>query len=294
MKVILPSTKIAEVIALDPKAIEAIASLSKPLTRLKNPILRKIMASRVTLLEASRMGNVSLEEFKTALQPLGFDLDLGDPKQANEISQKPQWLLSASENEITLFDVRDIIENGSDPLKEILGKFKTIAPGEILCVINKFIPTPLIHLLKQHKAQDGYVETKSKDLFYTYFLKQSEGFSNAPTNPQASTPQTSTTESNSNENLTFHSPESFDALLADTPLSRQKQIDVRSLEMPGPMEAILRELKELPPTHLLFVYHKRIPIYLLEELSGQNFKVHVLQKSESDIQMIFKHSHGRH
>ncbi|MHA6728042.1 DUF2249 domain-containing protein [Chryseobacterium sp. A301] len=292
MKVILPSTKITEVIALDPKAIEAIASLSKPLTRLKNPILRKIMASRVTILEASKMGNVSLEAFKAALLPLGFELDLGDSEQASESTQKPQWLLAASEKEITLFDVRDIIENGSDPLKEILGKFKTIAPGEILCVINKFIPTPLIHLLKQHKAQDAYVETKSKELFYTYFLKQSEGLSNANENKSASTPQTDAPDSN--ENLTFHSPESFEALLADTPLSRQKQIDVRSLEMPGPMEAILRELKELPPTHLLFVYHKRIPIYLLEELSGQNFKVHVLQKSETDIQMIFIPSHGKH
>lgn len=285
MKVILPSTKIAEVIALDPKAIEAIASLSKPLTRLRNPILRKIMASRVTILEASKMGNVSLDAFKRVLEPLGFELDLGDSEEQNKNEQKPEWLLCASDNEITLFDVRDIIENGSDPLKEILGKFKTIKPGEILCVINKFIPTPLIHLLKQHKAQDAYVESKSKDLFYTYFLKQAKDISN-DLDPAAS--KTSQPESNSKENLVFHSPESFDALLAETPLSRQKQIDVRSLEMPGPMEAILRELKELPSNHLLFVYHKRIPIYLLEELSGKDFEVHVLQKSESDIQMIFK------
>lgn len=286
MKVILPSTKIAEVIALDPKAIEAIASLSKPLTRLKNPILRKIMASRVTILEASKMGNVSLDAFKSVLKPLGFELDLGDSEKQKENEQKPEWLLCASDNEITPFDVRDIIENGSDPLKEILGKFKTIKPGEILCVINKFIPTPLIHLLKQHKAQDAYVESKSKDLFYTYFLKQAKDISNH-LDPAAS--KTNQPESNSKENLVFHSPESFDALLAETPLSRQKQIDVRSLEMPGPMEAILRELKELPSNHLLFVYHKRIPIYLLEELSGKDFEVHVLQKSESDIQMIFKH-----
>ena len=294
MKVILPSTKIAEVIAFDPKAIEAIASLCKPLTRLKNPILRKIMASRVTILEASKMGNVSLEAFKTALRPLGLNLDLGDLEQQNASEQKPEWLLSAKKEEITLFDVRDIIENGSDPLKEILGKFKTIAPGEILCVINKFIPTPLIHLLKQHKAQDAFVETKLETLFYTYFLKQPKALSSANANDQVSASKQEMQKSNSNENLTFHSPESFDALLAETPLSRQKQIDVRSLEMPGPMEAILRKLKELPLDHILFVYHKRVPIYLLEELSGQDFEVHVLQKSESDIQMIFKHSHGRH
>ncbi len=291
MNRLVPTSKISEVIALNPKAIEAIASLSKPLKRLKNPILRKIMASRVTLLEASKMGNVSLEDFKKALEPLGFELNLDVQQIDMQTEEKPAWLESASKQEITLFDVRGIIENGSDPLKELLGKFKTIAPGEILCVINKFIPTPLIHLLKQHKAKDAFVERIEKDLFYTYFLKQSTEDSNAEPEADQNPPAAA---QDSNEALAFHSAESFESLLGEYPLAKQVELDVRSLEMPGPMEAILMELNRLPKSSLLYVHHKRIPIYLLEELADKGFKVHVLHKSETNIKMAFTHSDGQH
>ena len=47
---------------------------------------------------------------------------------------------------------------------------------------------------------------------------------------------------------------------------RLQVLDVRQLKMPGPMLAILAELDKLRAGNALFVYHKRIPVFLLPEL----------------------------
>ena len=46
-------------------------------------------------------------------------------------------------------------------------------------------------------------------------------------------------------------------------------VDVRELEMPLPMHTILEALETLPADKALFVYHKRIPVFLLPELEEQ-------------------------
>jgi hypothetical protein len=66
-------------------------------------------------------------------------------------------------------------------------------------------------------------------------------------------------------------------------------IDVRELEMPGPMMTILESLDILPQGHALFVYHKRIPLFLLPELSERNLEYRVKQTGEAEVQLlIFK------
>ncbi|MBH2023047.1 MAG: DUF1858 domain-containing protein, partial [Flavobacteriales bacterium] len=173
MKTISINTKISELIKENSGSVDAIASIAKPLEKLKNPILRKIMASRVTIAEASKMTGTKVDDFKRVLSPLGFIFE-GDESAKEESSPepKPSWLKDARKEIIDFYDVRPIIDDGADPLKEILHRFKEVKPGEILCVINGFVPTPLIHLLKQEKAEDTFVETISDKEFHTYFLKK--------------------------------------------------------------------------------------------------------------------------
>src|SRR5699024_7958239 len=85
-------TKISELVRYNKDSIEAIASLSKPLRKLKNPVLRKVMASRVTLAEAAKIGKSSMEEFAVVLKPLGFIFEekKTEAQQTKEIP--PTWL----------------------------------------------------------------------------------------------------------------------------------------------------------------------------------------------------------
>lgn len=268
--IINEKTRISELIRANKRSIDAIAAIAKPFEKLKNPILRKIMAPRVTLAEAAKMGGVSINAFADALAPLGFEMQqLAITHQTNpEI--KPDWLKKAPQEHISVFDVRPIIDNGSDPLKEILHEFKDIQAGKILCVINTFIPTPLIQLLKQDKADDAYVETINANEHHTYFLKKT-GFNNDNQTPEPG--------------IMMDDEAQFEAYCATFPEQAIKVIDVRRLEMPGPMQMILDELKELPPGHLLFIHHKRVPVFLLEDLAEQNYTIHIHDIAEGNVRM---------
>ena len=276
MEHITAKTKISELIKANSKSVDAIASLAKPLEKLKNPILRKIMASRVTIGEAAKMGGTTVEEFKRVLLPLGFTFDLEIAASEETASEaKPTWLQQAIKTEIDFYDVRPIIDNGADPLKEILGRFKTTEPGKILCIINNFVPTPLIHLLKQEKAEATFVETISEKEFNTYFLKKEKEEKSSSVTAE--------------EKLNMDDAESFATICNKFTKEQTKEIDVRELEMPGPMEKILSELQELPAGKALFINHKRVPVYLLEELADKNYQVHINNREEGNVKMlIFK------
>lgn len=264
------NTRISELIKADKAAIEAIASVAKPFHRLRNPVLRKVMAPRVTIAEAAKMGGCTVEAIAESLRPLGFEYEQAG-KAPEEPGARPGWLAAAQAGNVVTLDVRGIIESGTDPLKEILSAFKQVPPEGILCVVNSFIPTPLLHLLRQEKAADSYVETVSENEFHTYFLKKPAG--KEPEPPVKS-------------GVFMDDPASFEAVLRLFPQEKIREADVRGLEMPLPMQAILEALETLPGGHALYVHHKRVPVYLLDELSGKGFGTHILKVDESNVKII--------
>jgi uncharacterized protein (DUF2249 family) len=266
------TTRISELIKADKASIDAIAGVAKPFHRLKNPVLRKIMASRVTIAEAAKMGGCSVGDIVAALTPLGFEYEQAMPPEETTQQPKPGWLLDARRADITWLDVRPVIESGTDPLKEILGKFKNVPEGKILCVINSFVPTPLIHLLQQGKSESSYVDKISENEILTYFLKKK----NAGEEEQRSR----------NDNVIFDDADSFEAVRQRFSGEKIQEADVRRLEMPQPMHTILNELKMLPPDHMLYVHHKRVPVYLLEELADKHYEIHIHTIGEGDVKMI--------
>ncbi|WP_449436876.1 DUF2249 domain-containing protein [Pedobacter steynii] len=60
--------------------------------------------------------------------------------------------------------------------------------------------------------------------------------------------------------------ELFDKVLRRFPADKIKHIDVRELKMPQPMVQILVQLENLNADELLYIYHKKVPVYLLSEL----------------------------
>lgn len=263
-------TRIADLVKKNKNSIDAIASLSKPLEKLKNPILRKIMASRVTIAEAAKMGSCEIEDFAKVLQPLGFEFITATLKEdKNVFEEKPPWLKDLPNKNIEDFDVRDILSAGNDPLKQIIKRFKQIKPGNILCIINTFIPTPLIRLLEKEGAKTYTTQVNDKE-FHTYFLKPLQ---------EKDTLLTS-------EARVFMADQARFNELCISFEGKLKIIDVRNLEMPMPMQTILQELAILADGQALYVNHKRIPIYLLEELADQDFQIHVRNLEENDVKLL--------
>ena len=261
-------TKISALLRGHPDALEAIISLSPKFNKLRNPLLRKLMASRATIGMASKIGGCTPEDFFAKLEPLGFTVDRA-AKEADEAAPapRPEFMLQVRPENVQDLDVRPILNEGKDPFNLILGKVKALNAGQTLRIINDFEPIPLIQLLAKQGFQT-WSEVLDGGVWHTWFFK-----AEASRIPDAKVPGNS---------------DDFDAWVKKFE-GRTKTIDVRHLEMPLPMLTILDELEHLPADHALYVDHKRIPVFLLPELEERKFEYRAKEIAEGDVKLfIFK------
>jgi uncharacterized protein (DUF2249 family) len=262
------NTKISKILKQNPDALEVIISINPKFEKLRNPLLRKLMAARTSIGMASKIGGFGIEKFFEKLEPLGFQPDREAAKENH--SQKPKlpaFFSSVKPGEIVDFDVRPIIEAGNDPLSTIVTKVKSIPKGGVLKIINSFEPTPLIVLL-QKQGFESFVDNVDDQVVETYFYKKSN-----------ETPKFEQTEGN---------PEGWNELIKKFD-GKMQSVDVRHLEMPQPMMTILESIEKLPADHALFVYHKRIPVFLLPELKERKFDYRIKEEAPNEVRLlIFK------
>ncbi len=259
------NTKITTILKQHPDALEAIISISPKFNKLRNPLLRKLIASRTSIAMASKVGGVSVNDFFGKLQPLGFEVDRSIAEEKNEGQQPvPDYLKNAGQDKITELDVRPVIDSGKDPFSMILQSVRQLEQGGILKLINSFEPAPLIPILGK-QGFEAYVEHVSDNLVHTYFYKTGSNIMKEPVKPENS------------EDWQSKLDRFKDNLIT---------IDVRNLEMPLPMLAILEELDKLPQGKGLFVHHKRIPVFLLPELAERKFEYRIKEVSDGEVYLL--------
>ena len=265
--IINANTKIASILKHNAEALEAIISITPKFEKLRNPLLRKLMAGRTSLAMASKISGCGLEAFYTRLKPLGFEIDKVCVPVNEEKPHLPAFFNSLKPEDIEALDVRPVIEAGEDPLSLIVKKVKTILPGKALKIINSFEPTPLLSLL-QKQGFTYYVDVIDDNEVDTYFYKTG-------------------TQTIREENQAG-AGEGWNAYLARFK-DHLIKVDVRALPMPQPMLTILAVLETLPANKALFVYHKKIPVFLLPELKDKGFDFRIKEISEDQVHLlIFK------
>jgi hypothetical protein len=258
-------TKIAAVLKQHPEAMDAIIGLSPKFNALRNPLLRKLMAGRTSIATAAKMGGCTVDDFFRHLAPLGFKVDDKLPVSVREKRElKPAYISQLSADQLHTLDVRPVLDAGKDPLSLILQTLKEVKQGQALLIINSFEPTPLIHLLEK-QGYETFVDIIEPDCFYTYLYRTE--------NIVEDSPAVITTNDDFDETLHRFT-------------GKLDVIDVRQLPMPMPMHTILQRLEQLPQDHALFVFHKRIPVFLLPELADRQLSYRVKKLSDSEVQML--------
>ena len=261
-------TKISAILKQQPDALETIISISPKFEKLRNPLLRKLMAGRASVAMASKIAGCSIQDFYNKLIPLGFDVDASTVAEAENEKQIPDFLVNINPAQISELDVRTVLKDDKDPLNIILEKIKSLQTGQVLKIINSFEPSPLIQLLEKQGFL-SYAERVNANLVFTYFYK-----TNKFKKPVDS------------KNIT--DLQDWDELMVRFEGNMQV-IDVRQLEMPLPMHTILEALDTLPPEYALFVYHKRIPVFLLPELAERKFEYRIKELTDGSVHiLIFK------
>ncbi len=268
------TTKISKLIEMNPKAIDAIASINKQFRKLQNPILRRTLASRVTIKDAAKIGKVSIEDFLQRLADVGFEIELNKSEGETLMDTKCPKVAGTQDENINLkdmkvieLDVRPGLEKGIDPFQIIMKEIKTLEEGEVLRVINTFEPLPLINVLK-NKGYRSWTE-RQDNLVLTYFQKTEDSITKDLEHAQ------------NLSNSTFEETMArFAGKLID--------VDVRGLEMPEPMMTILEKIEDIPEGHALYVHHERIPQYLKPELQNRGIELMIYEEGDGVKLLIYK------
>lgn len=263
---ISPDTKIAALLKAEPRALDAIVSLAPAFEKLRNPVLRKVMASVTTIAMAAKIGGREVSDFYRVLQPLGFD---PPPITAQSQPQAIKTTDSFSPGDISadaleILDVRPVIAAGEDPLQLILKRVESLPEGYALQIINSFEPVPLLKLL-QKKGFETHSEKISEGLYRATFRKK------GPIKGMVERPAESTGD--------------WEFLL-EKYNGNMVALDVRQLEMPGPMHTILEALETLPSDSALFIHHKKTPVFLLPELAQRGFQYRILERAPGHVEML--------
>lgn len=259
------NTKIAALLKHHPNALEAIISISPKFEKLRNPLLRKIMAGRTSISMASKVGGCSVDDFLMKLEELGFVIDKSTQPIMEKNKKRPDFMSFVQSGRVVEMDVRPMLALGADPLNTILEAIKNMQTESVLRIINTFEPSPLIKMLEK-KGFMSYVDKINDDLVETYFYKK--------------------TEANSFEiDYLMDASKGWDEVLSQFAQNTQT-IDVRAFEMPQPMLMILEALEQLPENKALYVYHKRIPVFLLPELSERKFDYRIKEFSDSEAHLL--------
>lgn len=254
-------TKVGKMLKHYPQTLEALLETSEHFSKLQNPILRKTLAPRVTIEQASKIAGVNLSELLQKLnKKIGANMPIEETPSATPPAQRdaerPEILSKLLPVDL---DVRPILQGGADPLKTILQNVEQLAPHQYLHLINSFEPIPLYTVLGK-RGFDHFTEFRD-GAFHVHFYRR------MPTEQGASGEE-----------------QERDETTPDIPSRAQTiALDVRQLSPPEPMMKILETLPQVDERTLLFVHHHREPLFLYEKLQARGYKWHVKMISENDF-----------
>ncbi|OQX76456.1 MAG: hypothetical protein B6D61_08770 [Bacteroidetes bacterium 4484_249] len=261
------NTKVSVLLKDKPESIDVIASINKHFKKLKNPVLRKLLAPRVTISDAAKIGGTTVDVFLNKLQEIGFEIDMTKSEKVKSSVEKNDGDSKIFTKEsIVELDVRPNIEAGNDPFKIILTAIKELPDNSVLKIINVFEPLPLINHLRD-KGYESITERPEEGVVHTYFRKAAQV-------SKEDLPEIKLTDFSEFEMKTSEFGENI------------KTIDVRHLEMPEPMVTILQEVEKLPEGHALYVHHKRIPQFLLPELKKRDYIILYNEIDENNMNLL--------
>ena len=262
------NTKIAALLKHNMASLDAIIAIDRKFEKLKNPVLRRLMAGRTSIAQAAKIGNVPVRDFFAALVPLGFEPDETEPIRMNNNKggARPAFFQNLAADKIVSLDVRPLLEKNDDPLQLIMKTIHALPKPHVLKLINSFEPTPLVALLEK-KGYISYSEWIDANTVHTYF-----GLANGNAEPVAI--------------ADIESPRDWDGLLEKFQ-GHMKSIDVRHLKMPMPMHTILEELDLLEDGQALYVYHKRVPVYLIDELKSKKYEYSFKEIGPGEVHLLF-------
>ncbi len=169
--IITPRTKIHDLLEAYPELEELLISAAPPFKKLKNPVLRRTIARVTTLAQAATIGGLNVEELVNTLREEVGQAGVADlaSDEYKYNTEQPAWFLADRIKEN--LDIRDMLNEGEQPVHLVLSSLKKLKEREILETIAPFVPAPLIDKATG-LGYDHWVLEIATDEIRVYFTKQ--------------------------------------------------------------------------------------------------------------------------
>lgn len=216
--------------------------------KLRNPMLRRMMASRVTVADAARIANIPAETLlaklrRAADEPAPAAVACPEPRAggchamaggSGDAEPRPAGLDALRPVHV---DVRDDIRRGEEPFAKIMGAVKALREDEVLVLRAPFEPAPLYDVLGRRGLAHWTDRHEATDW-----------------------------------SVWFYRGDVAARVATPAPPPTDLVVDVRGLEPPQPMVAVLERLDTLGPGQTLVVVHERRPLFLYPQLEERGFE----------------------
>jgi hypothetical protein len=187
--IVTSNMTVKEALNINEHMLGAFVWLAPEFERLRNPALRKVMAGRVNVEQAARIGRIPLTEALyvlnlaagedetaltqelTALNPECFNCRESNP------TLKPREILCLQDTDplVHFVDVMPQAERAEDPQPAILRGLNALRSAEeVLLVRHPFDPIPLRDLLER-RGYASWAEERRPHEWYIYFFRPHVG-----------------------------------------------------------------------------------------------------------------------
>lgn len=170
-------------------------------------------------------------------------------------STLPSAVASAGVRSVKTLDVRPVLEAGGDPFGLIMKTLAGLEAPDALHLLVSFEPVPLYAVLAA-QGRAHHVEKRASGLVEVWFYTSASS---------------------------TRAAETMQAGDARVPLQPPVTLDVRGLEPPQPMIAILQKLVDLGPGAQLEVRHHREPVMLYDKLKLRGYGATCTPQPEGDF-----------
>ena len=169
--------------------------------------------------------------------------------------KRPAWATDAGDDVARKLDVRPLIARGEEPMQPLLDMANRVAIGEAFLVEAPFDPKPLRRMLS-HMGFEDYAEQLSDEHWRVRFRRVA---ADAAAEERKAARVWS-------EGRDWH-------------------IDVRGLEPPEPMRAIVSLIETPAVKGPVVVHHEREPVYLYPELAERGWRWSQIEGEAGEVRL---------
>jgi len=166
--IIGPETRLKEALDLDPRVVDYVVSLNPhDFKRLCNPLMRRLMAPRITLSRVAAMAEVPVSELLEGVATLG-GVAVKHEHREQPLPQSPKgapsWVMETDPADARIVDLLPLDDAlDADPMPPVMREIKALSPGEVLLVKHRWEPQPFYDVWTKMGNLEWFAERINDD-----------------------------------------------------------------------------------------------------------------------------------